>query len=228
MYVSLYLYQKTKKRERIDLKLKHFWGTAIALGVFLVAFSNNAFAQQGDDFEEIEANMDGYIEQLEEYLTLTDEGTLEIDPTYTELDIPLQVTEGIEEWIDYLNEQVINGEATINSDFSVSITDEISVMSNRSGVDVYWWGYNVFFNANETRTLYQSLKTSGGSAVGLSIIARYIPVPPTQLASAIGGAIGGGLAGLGQMIQDEHEGNGVRIRFTGLAYAAVPTGVFPQ
>lgn len=40
--------------------------------------------------------------------------------------------------------------------------------------------------------------------------------------------IGGGMVAFGKMIQSEHEGYGVRMRFTGLGYTAVPTGVFPQ
>lgn len=86
----------------------------------------------------------------------------------------------------------------------------------------------MFLDSNETRTTYQSLKAGGGGAASVAGISRFIPIPPTQLASAIGAAIGGGLIGFGQMIQDEHNGNGVRLRFTGLGYAAVPTGVFPK
>ncbi|MFS0788907.1 hypothetical protein ABC345_21315 [Shouchella sp. 1P09AA] len=60
------------------------------------------------------------------------------------------------------------------------------------------------------------------------MISRHIPVPPRQLVSVISRTIGGGLIGLGNMIEAEHEGNGVRLRVTGLGYAVVPTGVFPQ
>ncbi|NVB35649.1 hypothetical protein HAU45_19465 [Bacillus licheniformis] len=174
------------------------------------------------------------VKKLEAYLKLNADGTLTLDPSYTKLDISRSVTNEVQEWIKYLNGLVKQKEAVINSDFSVKILDKdgnnnkMKVAKKgcgRSGHDVYWWGYNLYFDCNETRTLYQSFKAGGGATSGLALISRVIP---TQLASVISGVIGGGLVGFGQMIQDEHEGHGVRIRFTGLGYAAVPTGIFPQ
>ncbi|MFO6494622.1 MULTISPECIES: hypothetical protein [Bacillus] len=199
---------------------------------------------KSEEFENVNVNMDD-VKRLEAYLKLNADGTLTLDPSYTKLGISHSVTNEVHEWIKYLNGLVKQNEAVINSDFSVKIlakdgsvltldngnNDKMKVAKKgcgRSGHKVYWWGYNLYFDCNETRTLYQSFKAGGGATTGLAAISRFIPVPPTQLASAIAGVIGGGLVGFGQMIQDEHEGHGVRIRFTGLGYAAVPTGVFPQ
>lgn len=192
---------------------------------------------QENQLESIEKNTDNYIDKLEKYVIVNEDKTLSLDPAHVfELDIPLSFTSGIQEGLDYLNGLIKSNKAVVNTDLSVTMLDDygkgnISVMSRargRSGHDLYWWGYNIFLNSNETRTTYQSFKAGGGATAGLAAIARFIPVPPTQLASAIAGVIGGGLVAYGQMIQDEHKGNGVRMRFTGLGYAAVPTGVFPQ
>ncbi|MCI4126473.1 hypothetical protein [Bacillus haynesii] len=197
-----------------------------------------------EEFKTVKVSMND-VKKLEAYLKLNADGTLTLDPSYTKLDISRSVTNEVQEWIKYLNGLVKQKEAVINSDFSVKILDKdgsVLTLENennnkmkvakkgcgRSGHDVYWWGYNLYFDCNETRTLYQSFKAGGGATSGIALISRVIPVPPTQLASVISGVIGGGLVGFGQMIQDEHEGHGVRIRFTGLGYAAVPTGVFPQ
>lgn len=181
---------------------------------------------------------DIYINKLEKYVIVNEDETLSLDPSYVELDIPSTFIDGIEEGLVYLNKLIKSNKAIVHPDLSVTMVDDVNqgITSfstkakgcGRSGHDVYWWGYNIFLDCNETRTAYQSFKAGGGATAGIAAISRFIPVPPTQLASAIAGAIGGGLAGFGQMIQDEHEGNGVRIRFTGITYAAVPTGIFPQ
>lgn len=211
------------------------------VGLMPIAMSASAEEQMNDaGFEHRAENMDTYIEQLEVYLNINEDGKLVIDSAYSELAIPTEVTAGIEDWISYLNNMIENGEAVVNLDYSVTMLDGhendvkednkiiLFASCGRSGHDLYWWGYNVFFDCNETRSVYQSFKAGGGGTVGIAAISRYIPIPPTQLASAIAGVIGGGLIGFGQMIQDEHNGNGVRMRFTGLGYAAVPTGIFPQ
>ncbi|GAB4074581.1 hypothetical protein GCM10028778_20840 [Barrientosiimonas marina] len=212
----------------------------VSLLIFTLPISVGASSLNKAEDGVPEQNMDNYINQLETYVKIDNDGTISLDSSYKEdLEIPKKVTEGIEDWMNYLNQLVRDGKADINEDLEVSVDQDVQGLntsngdislfaSGRSGVDVHWWGYNIFLNSTETRTVYQSFKTSGGAMDGAAVISRFIPVPPTQLVSAISGAIGGGLVGFGNMIQDENQGNGVRIRFTGLGYAAVPTGVFPQ
>lgn len=181
------------------------------------------------------------VKKLEAYLKLNADGTLTLDPSYTKLDISRSVTNEVQDWIKYLNDLVKQKEAVINSDFSVKILDKDgSVLTLENGnnhkmkvakkgaVDLVMisTGGDIIFILTVMKQ--EPFKAGGGATSGLALISRVIPVPPTQLASVISGVIGGGLVGFGQMIQDEHEGHGVRIRFTGLGYAAVPTGVFPQ
>ncbi len=180
------------------------------------------------------------IKKIESYLYLSKKGTLILKPDYTDLNLDHTIIKEVKTWLKYSNQLVLDKKAVIQPDFSIKMLDEsntnsldhkISTLSKgcgKNGHNVYWWGYNLYFDCNETRSLYQSFKAGGGATSGIAAISRFIPVPPTQLASAIAGVIGGGLVGFGQMIQDEHEGHGVRIRFTGLGYAAVPSGVFPQ
>ncbi|WP_234833498.1 hypothetical protein [Bacillus altitudinis] len=180
------------------------------------------------------------IKKIESYLYLSKKGTLILKSDYTDLDLDHSIINEVKAWLKYSNQLVLEKKAVIQPDFSIKILDESSTNSldhkvstlskgcGKNGHNVYWWGYNLYFDCNETRSLYQSFKAGGGATSGIAAISRFIPVPPTQLASAIAGVIGGGLVGFGQMIQDEHEGHGVRIRFTGLGYAAVPSGVFPQ
>ncbi|MCY7616678.1 hypothetical protein MH116_02195 [Bacillus pumilus] len=180
------------------------------------------------------------IKKIESYLYLSKKGTLILKPDYTDLNLDHTIIKEVKTWLKYSNQLVLEKKAVIQPDFSIKMLDEsntnsldhkISTLSKgcgKNGHNVYWWGYNLYFDCNETRSLYQSFKAGGGATSGIAAISRFIPVPPTQLASAIAGVIGGGLVGFGQMIQDEHEGHGVRIRFTGLGYAAVPSGVFPQ
>ncbi|WP_260601837.1 hypothetical protein [Bacillus safensis] len=180
------------------------------------------------------------IKKIESYLYLSKKGTLILKPDYTDLNLDHTIIKEVKTWLKYSNQLVLEKKAVIQPDFSIKMLDEsntnsldhkVSTLSKgcgKNGHNVYWWGYNLYFDCNETRSLYQSFKAGGGATSGIAAISRFIPVPPTQLASAIAGVIGGGLVGFGQMIQDEHEGHGVRIRFTGLGYAAVPSGVFPQ
>ncbi|WP_260859168.1 hypothetical protein [Bacillus pumilus] len=181
------------------------------------------------------------IKKIESYLYLSKKGTLILKPDYiTDLNLDHTIIKEVKTWLKYSNQLVLEKKAVIQPDFSIKMLNEsntnsldhkISTLSKgcgKNGHNVYWWGYNLYFDCNETRSLYQSFKAGGGATSGIAAISRFIPVPPTQLASAIAGVIGGGLVGFGQMIQDEHEGHGVRIRFTGLGYAAVPSGVFPQ
>lgn len=180
------------------------------------------------------------IKKIESYLYLSKKGTLILKPDYTDLNLDHTIIKEVKTWLKYSNQLVLEKKAVIQPDFSIKMLDEsntnsldhkVSTLSKgcgNNGHNVYWWGYNLYFDCNETRSLYQSFKAGGGATSGIAAISRFIPVPPTQLASAIAGVIGGGLVGFGQMIQDEHEGHGVRIRFTGLGYAAVPSGVFPQ
>ncbi|MEM5027407.1 hypothetical protein WKH33_00225 [Priestia sp. WB3] len=180
------------------------------------------------------------IKKIESYLYLSKKGTLILKPDYTDLNLDHSIIKEVKAWLKYSNQLVLEKKAVIQPDFSIKMLDEsntnsldhkVSTLSKgcgKNGHNVYWWGYNLYFDCNETRSLYQSFKAGGGATSGIAAISRFIPVPPTQLASAIAGVIGGGLVGFGQMIQDEHEGHGVRIRFTGLGYAAVPSGVFPQ
>lgn len=180
------------------------------------------------------------IKKIESYLYLSKKGTLILKPDYTDLNLDHTIIKEVKTWLKYSNQLVLEKKAVIQPDFSIKMLDEsntnsldhkVSTLSKgcgKNGHNVYWWGYNLYFDCNETRSLYQSFKAGGGATSGIAAISRFIPVPPTQLASAIAGVIGGGLVGFGQMIQDEHDGHGVRIRFTGLGYAAVPSGVFPQ
>ncbi|MFW5430488.1 hypothetical protein ACKC0K_15160 [Bacillus pumilus] len=180
------------------------------------------------------------IKKIESYLYLSKKGTLILKSNYTDLNLDHSIIKEVKAWLKYSNQLVLEKKAVIQPDFSIKMLDEsntnsldhkVSTLSKgcgKNGHNVYWWGYNLYFDCNETRSLYQSFKAGGGATSGIAAISRFIPVPPTQLASAIAGVIGGGLVGFGQMIQDEHEGHGVRIRFTGLGYAAVPSGVFPQ
>ncbi|WP_281237567.1 hypothetical protein P5654_018845 [Bacillus safensis] len=180
------------------------------------------------------------IKKIESYLYLSKKGTLILKPDYTDLNLDHTIIKEVKTWLKYSNQLVLEKKAVIQPDFSIKMLDDsntnsldhkVSTLSKgcgKNGHNVYWWGYNLYFDCNETRSLYQSFKAGGGATSGIAAISRFIPVPPTQLASAIAGVIGGGLVGFGQMIQDEHEGHGVRIRFTGLGYAAVPSGVFPQ
>lgn len=180
------------------------------------------------------------IKKIESYLYLSKKGTLILKPDYTDLNLDHTIIKEVKTWLKYSNQLVLEKKAVIQPDFSIKMLDEsntnsldhkVSTLSKgcgKNGHNVYWWGYNLYFDCNETRSLYQSFKAGRGATSGIAAISRFIPVPPTQLASAIAGVIGGGLVGFGQMIQDEHEGHGVRIRFTGLGYAAVPSGVFPQ
>lgn len=180
------------------------------------------------------------IKKIESYLYLSKKGTLILKSNYTDLNLDHSIITEVKAWLKYSNQLVLEKKAVIQPDFSIKMLDEsntnsldhkVSTLSKgcgKNGHNVYWWGYNLYFDCNETRSLYQSFKAGGGATSGIAAISRFIPVPPTQLASAIAGVIGGGLVGFGQMIQDEHEGHGVRIRFTGLGYAAVPSGVFPQ
>lgn len=180
------------------------------------------------------------IKKIESYLYLSKKGTLILKSNYTDLNLDHSIITEVKAWLKYSNQLVLEKKAVIQPDFSIKMLDEsntnsldhkVSTLSKgcgKNGHNVYWWGYNLYFDCNETRSLYQSFKAGGGATSGIAAISRFIPIPPTQLASAIAGVIGGGLVGFGQMIQDEHEGHGVRIRFTGLGYAAVPSGVFPQ
>ncbi|WP_223260736.1 hypothetical protein [Bacillus sp. LNXM65] len=180
------------------------------------------------------------IKKIESYLYLSKKGTLILKSNYTDLNLDHSIIKEVKAWLKYSNQLVLEKKAVIQPDFSIKMLDEsntnsldhkVSTLSKgcgKNGHNVYWWGYNLYFDCNETRSLYQSFKAGGGATSGIAAISRFIPVPPTQLASSIAGVIGGGLVGFGQMIQDEHEGHGVRIRFTGLGYAAVPSGVFPQ
>jgi len=181
---------------------------------------------------------DSYINKLEEYVIFNEDNTLTLDSDYVELGIPVDFTNSIEEGLDNLNTMIRSNQVIVDTDLNVTLVGSFAnnsmMMSarakgcGRSGHDLYWWGYNIFLDCNETRSTYQSFMAGGAATAGIASISRFIPVPPTQLASAIAGAIGGGLVGFGKMIKDEHQGHGVRLRFTGLGYAAVPTGVFPQ
>lgn len=167
------------------------------------------------------------------------DGTLRLNENYQSLDLPNEFIQRVETSFSHMNELIKKGDMKVNQDLSISprhptktLQATATASSNKecgqSGHKVYWWGYNIYLDCNETRTTYQLFKAGGGASVGLATLSRYIPTPPTQLASAIAGSIGGGFIGFGQMIKDEYKGNGVRIRFTGLGYAAIPSGIFPQ
>lgn len=200
---------------------------------------NQSLHSAQKDFKKTKVSMKD-IKKIESYLYLSKKGTLILKQDYTDLNLDHTIIKEVKTWLKYSNQLVLEKKAVIQPDFSIKMLDEsntdsldhkVSTLSKgcgKNGHNVYWWGYNLYFDCNETRSLYQSFKAGGGATSGIAAISRFIPVPPTQLASAIAGVIGGGLVGFGQMIQDEHEGHGVRIRFTGLGYAAVPSGVFPQ
>lgn len=205
------------------------WILGIMFTISVSAEDNNVNALKSND----------YIQELEPYVEIQSDGTLRLNEDYQSLDLPSEFIQRVETSFSHMNELIKKGEMKVNQDLSISpidstrtlqamVTASTSKGCGRSGHKVYWWGYNLYLDCNETRTTYQSFKAGGGASVGLATLSRYIPTPPTQLASAIAGTIGGGFVGFGQMIKDEHKGNGVRIRFTGLGYAAIPSGIFPQ
>ncbi|WP_249199063.1 hypothetical protein [Exiguobacterium sp. PFWT01] len=182
---------------------------------------------------------DDYIQELEPYVEIQADGTLRLKENYQSLDLPNEFIQRVETSFSHMNELIKKGDMKVNQDLSISprhptTTLQATAMASsnkgcgQSGHKVYWWAYNIYLDCNETRTTYQSFKAGSGASVGLATLSRYIPTPPTQLASVIARTIGGGYIGFGQMIKDEHKGNGVRIRFTGLGYAAIPSGIFPQ
>lgn len=150
------------------------------------------------------------IKKIESYLYLSKKGTLILKPDYTDLNLDHTIIKEVKTWLKYSNQLVLEKKAVIQPDFSIKMLDEsntnsldhkVSTLSKgcgKNGHNVYWWGYSLYFDCNETRSLYQSFKAGGGATSGIAAISRFIPVPPTQLASAIAGVIGGGLVGFGQ------------------------------
>lgn len=189
---------------------------------------------------------DQYVESLEKFVQKNSNGTISLNENYKTLNIPVDVINGINEWMDYLNQEVVKGTVTIQDDLSVSYTTpNISQQKNyqsfatvaaaskgKNAFRSYWWGYKVYLNNKNTKLLVDSIY-NGATGAGLAaVFSSAIPGVGNIVIKGVAAGIAAVGGAAGRQISGANNGKGVYLRFTGKLGPAgvltVYTGAFAQ
>jgi DNA-directed RNA polymerase beta' subunit len=209
----------------------------LALLMFLnVATPSFAHAEKSSKEE---YDFEVYAKKLEKFVKQKKDGTIYLKDNYkNKVDVPEEVVNGINSWMDILNNEVLSGTVTIDKNLEIHYTDEKNNMLQESqfqtlsssGINdfrVYWWGYKLYLDNANTKKLVDALYNAAGGATLATIISSAISTPGNPLIKALAGILALSGAALARATQNANKGKGVYYRFNGIA-PTLFTGVFSQ
>lgn len=106
-------------------------------------------------------------------------------------------------------EMTYNAALVMPNNFEVVNNDEMTYVNGGWCIETHWWGYNLYLTHSERRTL-----STGQIIAGIALGCAELWVPA------------GIVTGVCALIANYDDGNGVRIRMTGLYSNAVVTGLY--
>ncbi|MCG7320234.1 hypothetical protein [Brevibacillus laterosporus] len=195
----------------------------------------NTVTESSVSTESIEENQDKYVEMLVEYVIRKDDGTISLDQSYqTDLSIPEEFVEGIQDHMNNLNIQVKEGNIVVNKDLSITTIKENKKRSNKvmamakerslkGNVDikVYWWGYGMWLDDRATRDLIFQHKAGIAFSSLIAMINSTLDYPDSKSVTFVSSLITWFLSTTVGKIESANEGNGVLITSTNLTFGFV-------
>jgi len=159
------------------------------------------------------------------------------------VDVPDEIVKEVKAWMDTLNKLSKKGKVEITKDLEVNILDKkkekndasSTVETFRSGgkndLDFTWKGPRLYLCEDNTRELENLLIKSAGTSAIVAAIAKWTGAG-TKTVYPVAIVISGASGTIAKLLDNNCEGNGVRIRFSpGLPPYTPPyvyTGMEPQ
>ncbi|MDF9414292.1 hypothetical protein E1B06_21920 [Brevibacillus laterosporus] len=195
----------------------------------------NTAAESSTAKKSIEENQNKYVEMLAEYVIRKEDGTISLDQSYhSELSIPEEFVDDIQNHMNNLNIQVKEGNIVVNKDLSITTIKENKKRSNKvmamakerslkGNVDikVYWWGYGMWLDDRATRDMIRQHKAGVAFATLLAMINVNLDYPDSKSVTFVSSLIAWFLQTTVNKIEEANEGNGVLITTTNLTFGFV-------
>ncbi|RAP29981.1 hypothetical protein C2W64_02536 [Brevibacillus laterosporus] len=171
-----------------------------------------------------------YANQLEPYVHKDSDGTIYLDRDYkNKVNVPSEVIESIQNWMDGLNEDVKAGLATIDDNLKVEYKNhKLQVNISSGGSDdfqVYWWGFGLYLSHATVKSLTKALAAGAATTKLVEIIAKRIPHASAKVVAGYS-EVATWLLGTGALtLASFDDGDGILITCD---WPGIPVGIEPQ
>lgn len=126
---------------------------------------------------------------LEEYVTVSEDGLFVLNYNEAKTDgFSTVLLDGQQNYFNYLNSQIENGELTVKDDLTIEDIGQNSFEQNigtlasckgkNAGPNKFWWGYSAHLNSCSSNTFSADLNSVAAVSTGVAVVAAYFGVVP--------------------------------------------------